>query len=262
MQCHVCEETDRTKLRQCADCRSAVYCSIKCQKTDWFAGHSDKCIGFSLRRRSAQRDHIRKVLPEILAAFEQFQMDQKNEAAFRGALASMPVDSSVAAGKVRQELVPWADYFVRNRGAELMPGGPTIPQLPPLVDAWYDDLEWSRVTFSPPASDKARIHNGFVMLFSLMAYMSEAYRRKDAKMKDRLRTLLAAGIRSREEGSFTNVYPLLMGIRWGLLRKKINSGPFAHNDNGYKIIEELPWKLMKLLNLRSPKDVTNTYGSK
>ncbi len=41
LSCQVCKKS--CKPRCCTQCRKAFYCSIKCQKNDWKAGHRERC---------------------------------------------------------------------------------------------------------------------------------------------------------------------------------------------------------------------------
>ena len=43
--CAVCKkkETEQKPLKVCSQCKVSPYCSKKCQKTDWRAGHKEYC---------------------------------------------------------------------------------------------------------------------------------------------------------------------------------------------------------------------------
>ncbi|KAF7313042.1 MYND-type domain-containing protein [Mycena kentingensis (nom. inval.)] len=44
--------TDKQRLKQCAGCSSAIYCSPTCQRRDWQAGHRNFCSELGSRRRA------------------------------------------------------------------------------------------------------------------------------------------------------------------------------------------------------------------
>ena len=45
-ECHVCKKSEKDigkKLKNCARCKSAQYCSRECQVKDWKSGHKKLC---------------------------------------------------------------------------------------------------------------------------------------------------------------------------------------------------------------------------
>lgn len=68
MECKSCGDS-HDDLKRCANCESAIYCSVECQKSDWIAGHADECtsIGVSI--------HI-GTLSEAESQFRKLQSEQ------------------------------------------------------------------------------------------------------------------------------------------------------------------------------------------
>jgi len=49
--CDICDfctqlvyESNEIILKACSSCKSRYYCTTKCQKSDWFVGHKEKCV--------------------------------------------------------------------------------------------------------------------------------------------------------------------------------------------------------------------------
>lgn len=61
VQCNFCIETLPVHSARCSECKTAHYCSPKCQADDWTSKHGLECIGMKTRREEAEQRAVSRL---------------------------------------------------------------------------------------------------------------------------------------------------------------------------------------------------------